>query len=331
MGVQTAVCSFGGLCAAGYAGPQPLSSGETSSSGEGSQRWSVLLPERSDHCNQRSCAFGGFLGENSLLTGSILNEVAGVPYTEALVFWFFGFMLHVLRLVLLGVHFLVAAVVNFAIVFLRPFNPDNTRLCGAAYSVPALRILGLRAEIDLSALRGQANPFVIVANHQSNYDLFVFGCVVPRRTVSIGKTALKWLPLFGQIYWLAGNVLIDRSNAAKAKAAMLKTTEVMQKEDTSIWVFPEGTRNFGHDLLPFKKGAFLTAIASGSPIVPLCCSSYKRTMRLNRWHAGTIKIKALKPIPTTGLSQDDVPALIAQCRSQMQACIAEMDVEITAA
>lgn len=239
-------------------------------------------------------------------------------------------MLHFLRLTLMGVHFVVAAVINFVIVFLRPFNPDNTRLCGAVYSVPALRILGLTVELDIDAMRSHPNPFVIVANHQSNFDLFVYGCTVPRRTVSIGKTSLKWLPLFGQIYWLAGNVLIDRGNAAKAKAAMLKTTEVMQTEDTSIWVFAEGTRNMGQGLLPFKKGAFLMAISAGVPIMPLCSSSYKKTMRLNRWHAGTVKIRALAPIPTLGLTPDDLPALMQQCHDKMRACIAEMDAEIAA-
>ena len=240
-------------------------------------------------------------------------------------------MLHSLRLILLGVHFVVAAVINFAMVFLRPFNPDNTRLCGAVYSVPALRILGLRAELDIDGMRAHPNPFVIVANHQSNYDLFVLGCAVPRRTVTLGKTSLKWMPLFGQIYWLAGNVLIDRGNAAKAKAAMLKTTEVMQKEDTSIWMFAEGTRNLGQALLPFKKGAFQMAITAGVPILPLCTSSYKKTMRLNRWRAGAVKIRSLAPISTVGLTQDDLPALMAQCHLQMRDSIAEMDVEIAAA
>lgn len=145
----------------------------------------------------------------------------------------------------------------------------------------------------------------------------------------MGKTSLKWLPLFGQIYWLAGNVLIDRGSAAKAKAAMLKTTEVMQKEDTSIWVFAEGTRNMGRGLLPFKKGAFQMAISAGVPIMPLC-SSYKKTMRLNRWHAGTVKIRALAPIPSVGLTPDDVPALMQRCHDTMRACIAEMDAEIAA-
>lgn len=230
----------------------------------------------------------------------------------------------------MGIHFVVAAIINFTIVFVRPFNPDNTRLCGAVYSLPALRILGLKAELAIDGMRAHANPFVIVANHQSNYDLFVLGCAVPRRTVTIGKTSLKWMPLFGQIYWLAGNVLIDRGNAAKAKAAMLKTTDVMQKEDTSIWVFAEGTRNLGQGLLPFKKGAFQMAITAGVPIMPLCSSSYKKTMRLNRWNAGTVKIRSLAPISTVGLTHDDLPALMEQCYSLMRACIAEMDAEIAA-
>jgi 1-acyl-sn-glycerol-3-phosphate acyltransferase len=166
---------------------------------------------------------------------------------------------------------------------------------------------------------------VIVANHQSNFDLFILGSVVPRRTATIGKKSLRWIPIFGQIYWLAGNVLIDRGNAAQAKQAMLKTTNTLQQQDTSIWVFPEGTRNHGKGLLPFKKGAFQMAINAGVPVVPLCCSSYKRSMRLNRWHSGTLIIRALPPIPTTGLTLDDMPALMERCRGLMVQCIDALD------
>lgn len=166
---------------------------------------------------------------------------------------------------------------------------------------------------------------LIVVNDQSNYDLFILGSVVPRRTVTIGKTSLRWIPIFGQIYWLAGNVLIERGNAAKAKAAVLKTTDTLQHHDTSIWVFPEGTRNLGKGLLPFKKGAFQMAIAAGVPIVPICSSNYKRTMRLNRWHSGNLRIHALSPISTVGLTLDDMPALMERCRGQMVACIDALD------
>lgn len=234
-------------------------------------------------------------------------------------------MLHTLRLFLLGVHFLMAGAINLLLVMLRPFNPDNSRLCGRVYSLPALRFLGLETTLEVDELKKLTSPCVIVVNHQSNYDLFILGSVVPHRTVTIGKTSLRWIPIFGQIYWLAGNVLIERGNAAKAKAAMLKTTDTLQHHDTSIWVFPEGTRNMGKGLLPFKKGAFQMAIAAGVPIVPICCSNYKRTMRLNRWHSGPLRIRALPPIPTQGLMLDDMPALMERCREQMVVCIDALD------
>ena len=234
-------------------------------------------------------------------------------------------MLLILRLCLLGVHFLVAGAVNFVIVLLRPFNPDNTRLCGRVYSLPALHILGMDYHLQVDELKKLTSPCVIVVNHQSNFDLFMLGSVVPRRTVTIGKTSLRWVPIFGQIYWLAGNVLIDRGDATKAKAAMVKTTDALQHQDTSIWVFVEGTRNLGKGLLPFKKGAFQMAIAAGVPIVPICCSNYKRTMRLNRWRSGTLRIRALPPISTEGMTPDDMPTLMEQCRAQMVACIDELD------
>ena len=234
-------------------------------------------------------------------------------------------MLHSLRLLLLGVHFLVAGAINFVIVLWRPFNPDNTRLCGRVYSLPALRILGLDVQLQDESLRARTSPCVIVANHQSNYDLFILGSVVPRQTATVGKKSLRWIPFFGQIYWLAGNVLIDRGNAAQARQAMLKTTDTLQRQGTSIWVFPEGTRNHGKGLLPFKKGAFQMAINAGVPIVPLCCSNYRRSMRLNRWHSGKLVIRTLPPIPTAGLSLDDMPELMARCRQQMADCIDTLD------
>ena len=67
------------------------------------------------------------------------------------------------------------------------------------------------------------------------------------------------------------------------------------------------------------------AIAAGVPIVPLCCSNYKRSMRLNRWRSGTLVIRALPPIPTTSLTLDDVPALVGQCHQQMADCIDALD------
>ena len=159
-------------------------------------------------------------------------------------------------------------------------------------------------------------------------DLFILGQVVPRRTVAIGKKSLGWIPLFGQLFWLGGNVLVDRKNAYQARKAMQTTTRTL-RDDTSIWIFPEGTRNPGEQLLAFKKGAFHMAIEAGVPIVPVCVSRYTQRLGLNSWRQRTVIIRSLAPIATAGLTQQDLPALIEQCRSQMQHCIDHMESEVT--
>jgi 1-acyl-sn-glycerol-3-phosphate acyltransferase len=240
-------------------------------------------------------------------------------------------MLFFLRMVFMGLHFILAGVLGILIGLCRPFHPDNSRLCARLYSRPALWFLRLKLKRQTETLHHLTSPCVFVANHQSNYDLFVVGAIVPKRTVSIGKKSLKWVPFFGQLYWLAGNVLIDRGNAIKAKRAMLTTTETLQHKDTSIWVFAEGTRNLGKGLLPFKRGAFQMAIAAGVPIVPVCVSTYSTRMRLNRWNSGDITIRSLPAISTQGMTADDIPELMKTCHAQMQATIAELDQEIAAA
>ena len=237
-------------------------------------------------------------------------------------------MLFVLRMLLMGLHFIAAGVLGLVLGLCRPFNPDNSRLCARLYARPAMRILGLRLDAQLSPQFARARPCVIVCNHQSNYDLFVLGNIVPPRTVCIGKKSLKWVPLFGQLFWLAGNVLIDRGNPLRARRSIFQTTETLQHKDTSIWVFPEGTRNKGHGLLAFKRGAFQMAIEAGVPIVPVCVSTYVRSMNLQRWRSGEVIIRTLPAIPTAGLSAEDIPQLIAQCHAQMQACIVSMDTQL---
>ncbi|QKZ06132.1 MULTISPECIES: lysophospholipid acyltransferase family protein [Pseudomonas] len=233
-------------------------------------------------------------------------------------------MLFIVRMFLMGLHFLAVGGVGLLIGLCRPFHPDNSRVFARLYSRPAIRILGLTLDAQVRPLFEQPPGCVIIANHQSNYDLFVLGQVVPRRTVCIGKKSLKWVPFFGQLFWLGGNVLINRGNAYQARRALQTTTRTL-KRDTSIWVFPEGTRNQGSELLAFKKGAFQMAIDAGVPIVPLCVSRYARSVRWNRWRAGRVAVRSLPAIPTQGLTSKDIPALMQQCREQMQACIDELE------
>lgn len=72
---------------------------------------------------------------------------------------------------------------------------------------------------------------------------------------------------------------------------MNKVGEIIRERQISIWMFPEGTRSRGRGLLPFKTGAFHTAIAAGVPIVPIVCSSLHNKVDLNRWNNGVVIAK----------------------------------------
>ena len=86
-------------------------------------------------------------------------------------------MLFMLRMLLMGLHFMLAGGLGVLLGICRPFNPDNSRLCARLYALPAMRILGLRVETDVDSLRNKPGSCLIIANHQSNYDLFVLGTV----------------------------------------------------------------------------------------------------------------------------------------------------------
>ncbi len=236
-------------------------------------------------------------------------------------------MLAFLRLSLLGLHCAIASALGLLFTLCRPFHPDNSRLCARLFGLPALRILGLRVEADVDSLVSLDRPCVIVANHQSNHDLFVIGSLVPPRTVSMGKKSLKWIPLFGQLYWLAGNLLVDRENARNAVRALHNGAAMLKSRNANLFVFPEGTRNPQPGLLPFKKGAFQLAMAAGVPVVPLCVSSYPAQLDLSRRTAAVVRVRSLPPIETQGLGQAELAQLVRKVREDMLACIAELDAE----
>ncbi|MDV2078857.1 lysophospholipid acyltransferase family protein [Marinobacter xestospongiae] len=218
----------------------------------------------------------------------------------------------------------VVCLLGLAVCLARPFNPENNRVLGRWLARTGRLILGLRRPLDGWQHMPHDRPTVIIANHQHNDDLFVLGDLLPPRAVTVGKSALVWAPFFGQVFWLGGNVLINRAKSHKAVAAMQATSEAITREHKSLWIFPEGTRNHGAEMGRFKKGAFHAAVAAGAPITMVCAQSYQGRTEgvLGRYQSVAVRI--LPPVETTGLTNADIPELMERCRRQMAEVIAEL-------
>jgi 1-acyl-sn-glycerol-3-phosphate acyltransferase len=222
-------------------------------------------------------------------------------------------MLKLIRYILVFTLVGISSIAGLIICILRPFHPNNATMYGKFIGKVGLKILGIKVVVENRHLWFLHSPVLAISNHQHNLDIFVCGSILHTRIVSLGKKQLLYLPFFGIFYWLSGNILIDRSNKQKAWDSMEKVKKAIQENDTSIWMMPEGTRSQGKGLQPFKKGAFITAIAAQTKILPIVISDYCNNIDLNKWHSATVHIKLFPPIETVGLTEQDAPALMKQC------------------
>lgn len=217
----------------------------------------------------------------------------------------------------------VASLIGFCLCLVRPFNPDNNRINARMLAFGGQRLLNMRVNIEGREHLADDTPRIVIANHQHNADLFVMGDLLPPRTVTVGKTSLCWLPLFGQMFWLGGNVLVNRSKGHKAVAVINAAAEAMRRDGKSVWIFPEGTRSHGKGLGRFRKGAFHAAVAAGVPITMVCVSEYQRVSGHGRGQQ-PIRVRVLPPVETTGLTAEDVPSLLDDCHARMKQTIDEL-------
>ncbi|NKF51207.1 1-acylglycerol-3-phosphate O-acyltransferase [Shewanella sp. WXL01] len=252
-------------------------------------------------------------------------------------------MLLIIRSLILGLLLVLAFIFSMVLCIIRPMHRDNVHIIARVFSAAA-PVLGVKvvkrfatttehsdteATQTVESVVEQKQPKIFLANHQNNFDLFTLTRLVPKSTVSLGKKSLAWMPLFGQIYWLSGNILIDRKNRHSAFETMANTVKKMKDKLLSVWIFPEGTRSRGRGLLPFKVGAFHTAIAAQAPIIPVIASCQNH-INLNRWNNGVVIVEMMQPILTKGLDKADVKELCQKVHDKMSERLATLNQEAKA-
>ncbi|SPY32430.1 1-acylglycerol-3-phosphate O-acyltransferase [Pasteurella canis] len=211
--------------------------------------------------------------------------------------------------------------------FIRFKNPSNVGIM-ARWFGRLHPLFGLKVEHRFPDNAEKIGRCIYIGNHQNNYDMVTISYMVMPRTVSVGKKSLIWVPFFGLLYWVTGNILIERENRTKAHGTMNEVARRINDDNLSVWMFPEGTRSRGRGLLPFKTGAFHAAIAAGVPIVPVVCSTTHNKIDLNRWDNGKVICEMLAPIDISGYDKDNVRELAAYCHELMAKRITELDAEI---
>jgi 1-acyl-sn-glycerol-3-phosphate acyltransferase len=163
---------------------------------------------------------------------------------------------------------------------------------------------------------------IIVANHQSWFDILAIFSVLPVEVRFVAKKELFAIPFFGTVLKSLGHIRLDRTNLKAAIAAYGVAARYIGDQRLSVLVFPEGTRSRTGKLQPFKTGPFVLAIESGAPVVPVYVAGTfgimpKGTVRVR---PSAVHVAIAAPIPTRGLVIEDREAL----RDRTRAAIAGM-------
>lgn len=156
------------------------------------------------------------------------------------------------------------------------------RLVGSALCGAARLITGARA-----IWRGcapAAHQRVYFANHRSHADFVLIWASLPPRL------RRRTRPVAGADYWLTSKlrryvaervfrgVLIDRT-AGRDEVDPIGMMSAALAGGDSLIIFPEGTRNLGEGLLPFKSGLYHLACANpGVELVPVWIENLGRVM-----------------------------------------------------
>lgn len=181
-------------------------------------------------------------------------------------------------------------------------------------------LMGWRMDVANRERLDSARPCVFVGNHQSFLDVVTFGSIFPQRTVSAGKREIGRIPVFGWFYRLSGNLVLDRGNPRDARDSLDAAARTIRDENVSVWFMPEGHRNQGRELLPFKSGAFRLALAAKVPIVPVVAEPLDviADTKERRARRGTLRISVLEPIPTDPEPPGTLAELVSSTRARMQ-------------
>lgn len=224
--------------------------------------------------------------------------------------------------------YLGAMFVVFAAVMLMLLPSRRLRIC--AFNVFGRltgRVMALFAGAslpgDIPRQLAMVHPAIFVSNHTSYLDNFIAAWAIPVGTVGMAQSGTAWVPFFGHLYAMSGNVLVNRRDRRAAASALRTLNDLLLRHRLSAIMWPEGGRAWDGRLLPFKRGFVHVALATRLPVVPVVVSHAHRC-----WPKGAfftrfarVNIEVLPPISTEDWSAKTIDRHVDEVWSKFAAAL----------
>jgi len=128
----------------------------------------------------------------------------------------------------------------------------------------SLRLCGTRLTVERSAQVAPHTAYLLIANHQSMFDIPMFGALLfSNYPKYVSKRELaRFIPSISYNLRRGGNALIDRGDRAAAERAIRELGARSQQRGVSVVIYPEGTRARSGDLANFRPAGTLALLES---------------------------------------------------------------------
>jgi 1-acyl-sn-glycerol-3-phosphate acyltransferase len=128
----------------------------------------------------------------------------------------------------------------------------------------SLRLCGTRLAIERSPLVAPHTPYILIANHQSMFDIPMFGALLfSNYPKYVSKRELaRFIPSISYNLRRGGNALIDRGDRSGAEQVIRELGARSQRRGVSVVIYPEGTRARSGDLARFRPAGTLALLES---------------------------------------------------------------------
>lgn len=141
--------------------------------------------------------------------------------------------------------------------------------------------------------------FLIVANHKSKFDPMIITSLYGKKDIAfLMKQANMKIPLGGRLMHRCCYLPLNREDKLQSLEQMKKAQSLIERNVSSVGVFPEGTRMPADVVLgDFHEGVFNIAIKGKCPIVIV---TFKNTELIHKnfpFHSTKVEMNILGTIP----------------------------------
>lgn len=224
-----------------------------------------------------------------------------------------------------------------AVIFLA-FHPIQVMARGLGYSahkrvvdamswcvLESLRLVGARVEFVSPAKLPDDRPSLLIANHQSLYDIALIAWFFrSHHPKFVAKTELgQGLASVSYNLRHGGSALIGRENLRQALPALGRFGEFIERHRYAACLFPEGTRARDGVLKPFKQAGALTLLRAmpTAVVVPLAIDgSWELTRHRLRPIPFGVRVRCTV-LPAIEANAGPAKAMIAEAERRIRAAL----------